>query len=209
MRPIAVTMLFILASTFSMAQNNKGTWIKGPRADAFWKSLAESPYAQDGDHGMVLYMLSYSRCGNCITFLRDFWQPHRAEIQLREIFAPVSQPMFLNEAADVALTRDPAIADAYYHQTRVAPPVGSSVDRRAALDRVERFVTATNAMFRELGHVQDGYPTFVFRVKDEAPPFAGQDKLWIVSGWGPELARDLNAQLRSQSGEQSEPGRMK
>ena len=185
---LVMTLLLLLGSSAASAQNSKGSWVTGPRADAIWNLMAQSPYAQAGDHGMVVYMISYSSCGNCIAFLRDFWESRRGDMQLREIFAPVNDPRYLNEAADIALTRSAQTAEAYYKRQQVAPPVSSSPARQAALQRVVDFNTRINTVFRQLGHVQDGYPTFVFRVKDQA----GQDKLWIVSGWGDELARDMN-----------------
>ena len=192
---LAGIFLVLLTAYSVQAQNSKGNWLTGPPADAFWNQMALSPYAQNGDHGMTIYMLTYSSCGNCIVFLRDFWEAHRANIQLREVFAPINGPRFLDEAADVALTRDPAIAEAYYKRIRVAPPANSSRERQLALSRVETFVTQTNAFFRSIGHVQDGYPTFVFHVKDAS----GHDKLWIISGWGPELARDMERWVKDAS----------
>lgn len=187
-------LLFVLGAwtNVALAQASNASWIAGPPADAFWQRLATSPYAQNGEHGMIIYMLSYSTCGNCIAFLRDFWEPRQGAIILREIFAPVNQPRYLNEAADVALTRDAAIANSYYHQTRTAPPVNSSPERQAALQRVVAFTTTTNAFLRGLGHVTDGFPTFIFRANDEQ----GRNKLMIVSGFGPDFARDLDRWMK-------------
>ncbi len=182
-------LLLVSAGSDALAQSSNANWLTGPPADAFWAQLAQSPYAQAGDHGFTLYMLSYSSCSNCIVFLRDFWESRKGTIQLREIFAPINQPHFLDEAADMALTRNPAFADAYYHRTRTAPPASSSPERQVALKQVEDFVTRTNAFYRQIGHIQDGYPTFVFRAHDAK---SGQDRLWIISGWGPELAADMD-----------------
>ncbi len=188
----SVLMLVSLVSYWSgqevIAQNSKGNFLTGSRADEVWDLMAHSPYAQAGEHGMVVYMISYSSCGNCIVFLRDFWEAHKANMQLREIFAPVNEPRYIDEAADIALTRSAASAEAYYKRLRVAPPVNSSPDRQAALKRDEAFTTLLNGILRQIGHVQDSFPTFIFRVKD-----ASSDKVMIVSGWGdPQLTRDMD-----------------
>jgi len=138
-------------------------------------------------------MITYSSCPNCIAFLRDFWQSRRNEIELREVFAPVnSQPHFLDEAADVALTRDPAIVDAYYHRTRTAPSA-TTPGRKAALSRAEQFMTQANNAFAKIGHVRDGFPTFILRAHEN-----GMDKVLILSGWGsPELTRDMDRWVKA------------
>jgi hypothetical protein len=188
----AVMLPLVLGTLPAAAQNSKGNWLVGSTADQFWEQVGQSPYTQNGNHGMVIYMLSYSHCANCIEFLRDFWEQRKGNMQLREIFVPISQPKLLDEAADMALTRNPAFADAYYHQRRVAPTVNGSPERQAALNHVEQFTTLANQFFRKIGHIQDGYPTFIFRVKDEQ----GRNKLWIISGWGPEIARDMDGWVK-------------
>ena len=182
-------------SAFLSAQNSNASWVTGPRADAIWQTMAQAPYAQDGDHGMVVYMITYSACPNCVLFLRDFWQPRRSDIQLREIFAPVnSQPRFLNEAADIALTRSVASVDAYYHRSAVAPPVNTP-ERRAALTQSERFLEQMGVLYQQLGHIPNSFPTFVFKVRD-----GGQEKLWVISGWGdPNLTRDMTRWVQEAS----------
>lgn len=183
----------ILSTLSVFAQNSKGDWLTGPRADALWSDMAHGPYAQAGNHGMIVYMISYSSCVNCVAFLRDFWDSRRANMQLREIFAPINQPRYLDEAADIALTRNAETVEAYYKRLRVAPPVNSSPAREAALQRLESFTTQINDFFRQIGHIQDGFPTFVFRVKDAS----GQDKVMIVSGWGDsELTRDMDTWVK-------------
>ena len=172
-------------------QNSNANWISGAPADTFWNKLEQSPYAQDGDRGLVIYMLSYSSCGNCIAFLRDFWQARRGNMRLREIFVPINQPQFINEAADIALTRSAALADSYYHRAHIAPPANNSPERQAALQRAVAITTDANTFFRKIGHIQDGYPTFVFRVHD-----GGEDKLWVVSGFGPEFAKALDGWIK-------------
>ena len=182
-------------SAFLSAQNSNASWVTGPRADAIWQTMAHAPYAQDGDHGMVVSMITYSACPNCVLFLRDFWQPRRSDIQLREIFAPVnSQPRFLNEAADIALTRSVASVDAYYHRSAVAPPVNTP-ERRAALTQSERFLEQMGVLYQQLGHIPNSFPTFVFKVRD-----GGQEKLWVISGWGdPNLTRDMTRWVQEAS----------
>ena len=170
-----------------LAQNRNASWVTDARGDAFWGQLARSPYTQNGSRGLIVYMLSYSECGNCIAFLRDFWESHKTRMQLREIFVPINQPSLLDEAADMALTRDPVRADAYYHRILVAPKVNSSPERKAALDQVVSFTTRANAFFAALGHIQDGYPTFLMRVR-----VGGEHRVVIVSGYGPDFARDLD-----------------
>jgi hypothetical protein len=189
LRIIATSVLLLAYATASvaLARDSNASWLAGPSADAFWSELANSPYAQNGDHGLTIYMLSYSGCGNCIAFLRDFWEPRKQNIRLREIFVPVDQPRFINEAADVALTRNEAFADAYYHQARTAPPITGSSERQTALRIATEFTTRTNALFGRIGHIQNGFPTFVFQVRDH-----GVNKVWIVSGFGPDFARDLD-----------------
>ena len=190
---LVLTLVLSFAHTrLAQAQNGKADWLTGPRADAFWADMARSPYAQAGDHGIVVYMISYSSCGNCIVFLRDFWEAHKADMQLREIFAPVNQQRYLDEAADIALTRNAETAESYYKRLRVAPPANSSPARQAALERVESFATQTNNFLRQIGHVQDSFPTFIFRVRN-----GSGDRVMIVSGWGdPQLARDMDAWVR-------------
>ena len=120
--------------------------------------MEQAPYAQSGDHGLIIYMNSYSKCGNCIVFLRDFWEARKSKIQLREIFVPIgSQPELLNECADIALTRSAADAEAYYKRTKVAPPANSSPARQAALQKEIQFNTRLNEFFGKMGHNRDGF----------------------------------------------------
>ncbi len=186
---MALLLLGIFAQPTAtlLAQNRNGSWVTGARADAFWDQLARSPYTQNGSQGLIVYMLSYSACGNCIAFLRDFWESHKTRMQLREIFVPINQPRLLDEAADMALTRDPVRADAYYHRVLVAPKVNSSAERKAALDEAVTFTTRANAFFASLGHIQDGYPTFLMRMR-----VGGEGRLIVVSGYGPDFKRDLD-----------------
>jgi hypothetical protein len=192
MATAALALQVLCASGISQPPSNFN-WITGPPADNLWTLMGQSPYAQNGDRGTVIYMITYSSCPNCIAFLRDFWQSRRDEIELREVFAPVnSQAHFLDEAADVALTRDPAIVDAYYHRTRTAPPANTPA-RRAALSRAELFMTQANSSFAKIGHVRDGFPTFILRVHED-----GMDKVLIISGWGsPELTRDMDRWVKA------------
>ena len=142
-------------------------------------------------------MISYSGCGNCIAFLRDFWDSRRGGITLREIFVPVNQQRYLNEAADIAITRDAASAEAYYKQIRVAPPAHGSAERQAALQRMVNFTTQWNGMLRQIGHIQDGFPTFILRVPDSSN---GLTKVLVISGWGdPRLKQDLDQWIREAS----------
>ncbi len=196
-----VLVLLFMRTPGSYAQASNANWVSGPRGEAIWQSMAQAPYAQEGDHGLVVYMITYSSCPNCILFLRDFWRPHRTDIQLREIFAPVSsQPRFLNEAADIALTRSAISADAYYHRSAVAPPTNTP-ERRAALVQSEKFIEQMNSLYRQLGHIQNSFPTFVLKVQD-----GGQDKLWIISGWGDQnLTRDMTKWVQDSSGSASTP----
>ena len=186
---LALIILAIPASTEqpSFAQASKANWVSGSAAENFWNQLSQSAYTQNGDHGVIVYMISYSTCGNCIAFLRDFWETRKNDMQLREIFAPINQGHLLDEAADMTLTRSAANADAYYHRTRIAPPANTP-ERQAALLRAERFQTQINQFLRQAGHIQDGFPTFIYRTHD-----AAGDKINIVSGWGdPHQAKDLD-----------------
>jgi len=192
MAAFALALEMFCASGISQQPSNFN-WITGPPADNLWTLMGQSSYAQNGDRGIVIYMITYSSCPNCIAFLRDFWESRRNEIELREVFAPVnSQPRFLDEAADVALTRDPAIVDAYYHRTRTAP-LANTPERRAALNRLEQFMTQANNTFAKIGHLRDGFPTFILRVHED-----GMDKVLIISGWGsPELTRDMDRWVKA------------
>ena len=188
---VALFCLAILGiiSLPARAQNSKGNWITGRLADELWDKLGSAPYARNGEKGMVLYMLTYSSCPNCLNFLNSFYLPKRNQIQLREIFAPLVDPRFANECADVALTRDPAVVDAYYRHTRSAPAVSSAPERARALQQVELLFGFVNSAFAKIGHLQGGFPTFIFKTHDQV-------KLWIVSGFGPEFARDLDAEVQ-------------
>ncbi len=195
--PYLLTFSFMLTMLQGgQAQTSNANWLTGPRADAFWNILGQAPYAQAGTHGLVVYMISYSNCPNCILFLRDFWEPRRSDIQLREIFAPVGQPRYLDEAADIAITRNAETAEAYYKRLRTAPPANSSTERRAALQRMEALIGQVNDFYRQIGHIKDGYPTFILRAKDTS----GQDKLYVISGWGDaNMTRDFDSWVRQAS----------
>ncbi len=53
--------------------------------------------------------------------------------------------------------------------------------------------TQINGFFRQIGHVTDSFPTFVFRVKDAE----GRDKVMIISGWGDQqFTRDMDTWVK-------------
>ncbi len=188
----ALLFLPCLTASVAQVQNRNASFMVGSSADALWRIMEGSPYAQNGDRGLIVYMISYSSCGNCIVFLRDFWEARRSSMRLREVFAPVNQPQFLNEAADIALTRDPKSAEGYYKRSKIAPAVESSPERQAALEKVKQFNGKIHGVFNQIGQHVDGYPTFVLR---ETEP-NGQDRVVIVSGWGPDFAKDLDLWIK-------------
>ncbi len=156
--------LLLFVSAPSQAQQAAQS-VSGPAAAQFWQVLEHMPYAAKNT-GPVLYVLSYSTRGNCIAFRND-WDHRLKSVQVRELFAPIAASQhFQNECADLALTRDPAVADAYYSHSRTAPPVNSSRERMEALQQMEEGFTQINNFLSRIGHIRDGYHTFIFRSSD-------------------------------------------
>ncbi len=162
-RRAAVTLTIAsFASKTAQAAGQGGIGsINGPLGARCLEVLQQLPYASEHS-GTPVWVLGYTLCPYCKAFHIE-QESALSGIQLNWVIYSVGgYPQTVDEAADVALTRDWRVVDAYFDRTRTAPPVMSAQARIDAFNQMVAGITAMQALFRQAGAGDMLSPAFVW-----------------------------------------------
>lgn len=97
------------------------------------QALKNLPYAEEGE-GAVIYVIAYSTCPHARRFERD-WQGKLGNVKMRYVLYGIDDRT-MSEAAELALTRNPADFHDFLADRKRPPSVHSSNERIDAFNGV-------------------------------------------------------------------------
>jgi len=97
------------------------------------QALKNLPYAEEGE-GAVIYVIAYSTCPHAKRFEQD-WRGKLGNVKMRYVLYGIDERT-ASEAAELALTRDPADFHDFMAGRKKSPPVRSSNQRIDAFNGI-------------------------------------------------------------------------
>lgn len=130
-------MGLLMASLMSQAADKNGDRADNVEIkhhlDRVAQTLKQIPYAEEGE-GATIYVIAYSTCPHARRFEND-WRGKLGNVKMRYVLYGIDNRT-MNEAAALALSRDPADFHAFMANAKSAPSIQASNERIDAFNGI-------------------------------------------------------------------------